>query len=142
MTKTFDFKQSGHLNPALTDAATRTMSADKLTGRWLNTNRDTQGIAECLIEKDGELFNVSAVGVGVAGPIHWPRTRAKALANLEEEAGQRAFALTVTFDFGFMTAEIYIRVNKGVLVIVLFNSFRDQSGRSNYVNREFFYHQD
>ena len=38
-----------------------------------------------------------------------------------------------------MKAETYLRVNKGVLVIVLFNSFRDQSGRSDYVTREFFY---
>jgi hypothetical protein len=139
---TFEFKQSGHLNPALSDPATRTLNADKLIGRWVNTNRETHGIAECVIEKDGELFSVSLVGVGADGPIYWPRAMAKALANLEEEAGQRALALAATFDFGFMTSEIYIRVNKGVLIIVLFNSFRDRSGRSDYVNREFFYREE
>jgi hypothetical protein len=41
-----------------------------------------------------------------------------------------------------MKAETYIRVNKGVLVIVLFISFRDGSKRSDYVNREFFYRKD
>lgn len=142
MTNTLEFKQSGHLDPALSDPATKTLSADKLVGRWVNTNRQTQGIAECVIEKDGEQFKVSVLGVGTDGPIHWPTARAKVLANLEEEAGQRASALAATFDFSFMTAETYIRVNKGVLVIVLFNSFRDGSGRSSYVNREFFYHQD
>ena len=142
MTNNLEFKQSGHLNPALSDPATKTLGADKLTGRWVNTNRETQGIAECTIEKDGELFKVSVVGVGTDGPIYWPATKTKALANLEEEAGQRASALAPAFDFGFMTAETYIRVNKGVLVIVFFNSFRDDSGRSNYVNREFFYQQD
>jgi hypothetical protein len=134
-----EFKQTGHLDPALTDAATRKLKTDKLTGRWLNTNPGTQGIAECAIEQDGELFIVDIVGVGPDGPIHWPTCRTKGLANLEEEAGQRAFALSPTFDFGFMTAETYIRVNKGVLVIVLFASFRDGSKRSDYVNREFFY---
>ena len=138
MTNTLEFKQSGHLNPALSDPATKTLSADKLVGRWVNTNRETQGIAECVIEKDGELFKVNVLGVGSDGPIPWPTARAKVLANLEEEAGQRASALAATFDFSFMTAETYIRVNKGVLVIVLFASFRDGSGRSNYVNREFF----
>jgi hypothetical protein len=108
----------------------------------MNTNRETQGIAECVIETDGEVFSVSVVGVGTDGPIHWPKTRAKALANLEEEAGQRTFAIAPLFELGFMTAETYIRVNKGVLVIVVFNSFRDGSGRSNYVNREFFYRRD
>jgi|SRR5205085_4611104 len=142
MTQPFEFKQSGHLNPALTDPAARTLNADKLTGRWVNTNRETRGIAEIRIEQGSERFSVSAAGVGADGPVAWPKTGATALANLEEEAGQRAVALAATFDFGFMRAETYLRVNKGVLVIVLFNTFRDESGRSDYVNREFFYRQD
>jgi hypothetical protein len=141
MTQSFEYKQTYHLNPALTDPATRTLNADKLTGRWVNTDPGTKGLAEILIEQDGEAFRISAVGVGADGPIAWPRTRATALANLEEEAGQRALALAVTFEFGFMTAETYLRVNKGVLVIVLFCTFTDDSGRSNYVNREFFHRQ-
>jgi hypothetical protein len=139
MTQTFEFKQSYHLNPALTDPATRTLNVDKLTGRWVNTDPGTKGLAEILIEQAGDGFNVAAVGVGADGPIAWPVTRATALANLEEEAGQRALALAVTFEFGFMKAETYLRVNKGVLVIVLFCTFTDDSGRSSYVNREFFY---
>ena len=91
------------------------------------------------IKQDGELFIVDVFGAGPDGPIHWPTCRTNPLANLEEEAGQRTFALSATFDFEFMTAETYIRVNKGVLVIVLFASFRDGSKRSDYVNREFFY---
>jgi hypothetical protein len=142
MTQPFEFKQSGHLNPALLDPAARALNADKLLGRWVNTDRETQGVAELVIEQDGEGFNVSAVGVGADGPVGWPKTRARALANLEEEAGQRAVALEATFDFGFMRAETHIRVNKGVLVIVLFYTFRDDSGRSDYVNREFYYRQD
>lgn len=142
VTRTFEFKQSGHLNPALSDPSTRTLSADKLIGQWVNTNRETRGIAECAIERVGETFTVSIAGVGAERPIDWPTTKARALANLEEEAGQRTFALAATFDFVFMTAETYIRVNKGVLVIVLFVSFRDGSKRSDYVNREFFYRKD
>lgn len=141
MDETFAFKQSSDLHPALSDPATRTLNADKLTGRWLNTDPATQGIAEIVIEQEGEQFYVGAFGVGADGPISWPRTRAQALANLEEEGGQRAVALSATFDFDFMKAETYLRVNKGVLVIVLFNIFLDQSGRSNYVNREFYYRQ-
>lgn len=143
MAQALEFRQTSHLNPALSDPATKTLTADKLVGRWKNTNSETQGLAEFAIEQDGERFTVSGVGVGADGPIDWPRTRAKALANLEEEAGQRAIALAATFDFGFMRAETQIRVNKGVLVLVLFNTFLDDSGgRSNYVNREFYYRQD
>ena len=139
---TVEFKQSAHLNPALFDPATRTLNAGKLTGRWINTDPGTQGIAEILIEQEDGVFRVGPIGVGKDGPIAWPLTRAKALANLEEEGGQRALALAVTFDFDFMTAETYLRVNKGVLVIVLFCTFTDGRGRSSYVNREFFYRAD
>src|SRR5688500_609707 len=130
------FKQSSHLNPEL---HTDTGNLEKLFGRWLNTNRDTRGIAECSIARDGKDIKVSVLGVGDEDPIAWPRVTAHALANLEEEAGQRGGALMATFEFGFMRAETHIRINRGVLVIVFFATFLDDSGRSNYLNREFFY---
>ena len=141
MEQTISFKQERDLDAALTDPATRTLNADKLTGRWLNTDPKTPGVAEITISQDGNDFIVSVIGAGAEEPIEWPRTKATVLANLEEEAGQRALALAVDFDFDFMKSETYLRVNKGVLVIVLFNTFSDDSGRSNYLNREFFYHQ-
>jgi hypothetical protein len=141
MQQTIEFKQSSHLHPALTDPGS-VLNVDKLLGHWVNTNRETQGIAECTVKQDEGGVSVMVVGVGEHGPIAWPVVSAQVLANLEEEAGQRAVALAANFDLGFMTAETYIRVNKGVLVIVLFAGFHDQSGRSGYVNREFFYRQD
>jgi hypothetical protein len=139
LNRTFEFKTSGHLEPALRDPSTKALNADKLTGRWLNTNPETDGITEIVIERDGNEFWISASGAGEADPIAWPRTNARAIANLEEEGGQRAVAFTATFEFGFMQAETYLRVNKGVLVIVVFHTFQDGSERSNYLNREFFY---
>lgn len=142
MTSSIQFKQLAHLNSALSDRATMTLSADKLVGQWVNTNPGTEGLAKIRITQDGDRFTVSASAVGADGYIDWPATSAKPLANLEEEAGQRALALAVTFNFGFMTAVAYLRVNKGVLVIVHFSTFNDDSGRRSYVNREFFYRQD
>lgn len=133
-----EFRQNGHLDSALLDPAT-TARAEKLIGRWVNTNHDTKGIATCEIKRDGDELTIDLAGVGADGPIAWPTVRTKALGNLEEEAGQRTIALAPSFEFGFMKSETYIRVNKGVLVIVLFNTFQDDSGRSNYLNREFFY---
>ena len=56
MTQTFEFKQNGHLDPALTDPATRTLHADKIVGHWINTTPQTQGVAEIIIEQDGAHF--------------------------------------------------------------------------------------
>lgn len=142
MTSTLEFKQSSHLNPELSDPASRQLSGEKLIGRWMNTNHETKGIAECVLARDGDYYSVSIFGVGKDGLIEWPTTRATTWANLEEEAGQRTVALAADFDFGFMHAETQFRVNRGVLVILLFNTFKDDSGRSNYVTREFFYRHD
>jgi hypothetical protein len=142
MTETLEFKQSSHLDPQLSDPATIVSNVKKLTGRWVNTNRETSGIVECVIAPEGHDLIVKIAGAGADGPIAWPTTKAKVLANLEEEAGQRTAALAVNFDFGYMKSETYIRINKGVLVIVLFNTFLDHSGRSPYVTREFFYRED
>lgn len=142
MTIDLEFKQTGHLGAALRDPATRTLNAEKLCGRWLNTNRETRGVAEIVVAREGDGFGVRARAAGEEGLIEWPPARAEVWANLEEEAGQRAIALSAAFDFGFQRADAYLRVNKGVLVIVLYNTFLDRSGRSNYVTREFFYRAD
>jgi hypothetical protein len=142
LNRLLEFKTSGHLDPALSDPSTKALNAENLVGRWLNTNPGTNGITEIVIQRDAEEFWISATGAGQSATIPWPRTNARPIANLEEEGGQRAVAFTATFEFGFMQAETYLRVNKGVLVIVAFHTFRDESGRSNYVNREFFYRPD
>jgi hypothetical protein len=134
---TLEFKQNSHLDPGLSEPALPTL--EKLFGRWLNTNHETHGIAECVIARDGDQVTVSVLGVGDGEQIAWPTVTARPLANLEEEAGQRTGALMATFEFSYMRAETHIRINKGVLVIVLFATFLDDSGRSNYLNREFFY---
>ena len=139
MTHTVQFKQRGDLAPALLDPATGTTGAATLIGEWLNTDPDSRGIVAMVIEQHEGSLSVGLRGAGDAGLIEWPKARATPLANLEEEAGQRALALSAEFDLGFMKAEAYFRVNKGVLVIVLYVTFHDGSGRSNYVNREFFY---
>src|SRR5215813_4976179 len=139
VTQNLEFKQIRDLDQALIDADVSKMGADTLLGRWMNTDRQTRGLREITIEQTGAELSVTAAGAGANGPIGWLAQSVRPLANLEEEAGQRGIALAADFDFGFMRAETYLRVNKGVLVIVLFNSFRDQSGRSDYVTREFFY---
>ena len=106
-------------------------------GRWLNTNRESRGIAECVLRQENDAITVRISNAGETEP--WPLAKATVLANLEEEAGQRTVALLQTFNLGFMTAETHIRVNKGVLVIVLYFTYHDDSGRSNYLTREFFY---
>ena len=116
-----------------------TANSTSLLGRWLNTNRDTRGMTECVIARDGGDMTVSITTAGNTEPVRWPTARTTVLANVEEEAGQRTVALLGKFDLGYATIDSHVRVNKGVLVIVIYVTFHDDSGRSNYLNREFFY---
>jgi hypothetical protein len=43
------------------------------------------------------------------------------------------------YDFDFMQMSLAANVNKGLLIIASYNTFRDGSARSNYFSREFFY---
>ena len=43
------------------------------------------------------------------------------------------------YDFDFMQMSLAANMNKGLLIIASYNTFRDGSGRSNYFSREFFY---
>ena len=119
-----------------------TANSTSLLGRWLNTNRDTHGMTECVIARDGDDMTVSITTAGNNEPVRWPTARTTVLANIEEEAGQRTVALLAKFDLGYATIDSHVRVNKGVLVIVIYVTFNDDSGRSNYLNREFFYRAD
>src|SRR5215212_8881738 len=108
-----------------------TANPASLLGRWLNTNRDSRGIVECVVAQENDAITVTITG---ADGVQWPTASTTVLANLEEEAGQRTIALLADFNLGFMTAETHVRVNKGVLVIVLYVTFHDDSGRSKYLN--------
>src|ERR1044072_1930890 len=112
-----DFKQNSHLHPDLLNPAAANLNPDKLLGHWINTNWETRGIAGRTGERAGEDITVSITGIGKDGPIHWPTALATPLANLEEEAGQRAPAMIASFDLGFMRADTHLRINKGVFVI-------------------------
>jgi hypothetical protein len=116
-----------------------TANTASLSGRWLNTNRDTRGMTECVIASQGADITVSITTAGNNEPVRWPIARATVLANVEEEAGQRTIALLAKVDLDDATVDTHVRVNKGVLVIVIYVTFHDDSGRSNYLNREFFY---
>src|SRR5260370_29687076 len=89
-----EFKQLSHLDSGLTNPATRTLRANDLTGPWVNTNRETKGIAECRIERQGERFVISLAGVGARDLIEWPPAEGNLLANLDGEGRARPILVT------------------------------------------------
>ena len=50
-----------------------------------------------------------------------------------------ALAFEATYDHGFLEVHLQANVKAGVLVVASLNRFVDDSGRSSYFTREFYY---
>ncbi len=121
-----------------TEAERGPPDASAFLGYWKNTNPHTSGVIELAIEPADTGLSIRIWGAAADDRVDWGVQRAEAFACVEENAVQAA-SLYATYDFGFMTTELQLRLNKGILPLMSFSVFRDDSGRSNYYAREFFY---
>jgi hypothetical protein len=112
-------------------------SISQFYGDWTTTNSATKGIARIKITpREGGLV-VHAFGASQSGTCDWGETQADVFVEAGDPSRIRAFR--AVYDFGFLETHLQAKTEKGVLVIASFNRFKDQSGRSNYFSREFFY---
>jgi hypothetical protein len=114
------------------------LDASGFLGHWRNTNPQSSRIRELTIQAAEGAFTIQIWGAVGDARVDWGVRRAQAFACIEENAVPAA-SLFATYDFGFMTMELQLRLNKGILPLMSFSRFRDDSGRSNYYTREFFY---
>ena len=121
-----------------TEADRDSPDANSFLGHWKNTNPHTFGILELAIELADTGLSIRIWGAAVGVRVDWGVQQAEAFACVEENAVQAA-SLYATYNFGFMTTELQLRLNKGILPLMSFSVFHDDSGRSNYHTREFFY---
>ncbi|HEU4388484.1 MAG TPA: hypothetical protein VFV34_11850 [Blastocatellia bacterium] len=109
-------------------------------GTWLTTNSETRGIVKMIVEPRGGHLMVRTFGACSPEPCDWGETVGVVFADGALSA--KALAFSASYDFGFMETHLQAKIKKGVLVVAGFNSFKDDSGRSNYFSREFFYRPD
>jgi hypothetical protein len=114
---------------------TAPVDLDKLTGLWMNTNRATQVIRELTLTKAGKAYELHAFGAGA--PRDWGKV--VVIPHAGDVDAHDAAGFFAVYDFDFMEMFLAANVNKGLLIIASYNTFRDGSGRSNYFSREFFY---
>lgn len=106
-----------------------------LLGDWRNTNaRGT--IARIVIAPIGPMGPIGPIGP-ITVHCDWGAVPAPVFAF--EFDNRQAGAFLAVFDFGDREVRMQANVKLGVLVVVTLNRFRDESGRSNYFEREFFY---
>jgi len=108
-----------------------------LVGTWLNTDKRTRGIARLVLTQDGDTLKVRAFGACDPDPCDWGEVPGAAFSS--GVGSPEGMAFTALFDFGFMETFLAVYLKGGILVLDSFNTFRDDSGRSNYFSREFFH---
>jgi hypothetical protein len=113
------------------------IAPEPLLAAWLNTNSATQGITKAVLVKDDgnvvlQIFAENNLQLG-----DWGKAVASIFA--AESSSTEAMAFSALYDFGFMETVLQGHVRQGVLIIAKFDRFKDNSGRSNFFSKEFFY---
>jgi hypothetical protein len=123
---------------AAAETAALALDAAILAGEWTNTNAEA-GIARivCTSQPDGTM-RVRCTGRGTGGEMQeWGEVDAPLYSFTFES--RQAGAFSAVFDLGYEEVRMQANVKAGVLVVASFNRFKDDSGRSNYFDREFFH---
>jgi hypothetical protein len=111
-----------------------------LLGTWLNTNNVTRGILKAVLSERAREVVVRIVGSCFPEPCDWGEVSASVFS-ADPRSGE-AMAWSAFCDFGFMETQLQAHIRQGVLIIAKFDRFKDESGRSNYFSKEFFYRVD
>lgn len=110
----------------------------EMFGEWLNTNPDSAGVARLRIDDDGSNGAVVRVwGAQAPHPIEWGATSAALFALSSGSRLAKAFSARYATDD--VAVSLQANIKQGVLVVASFTEFKDDSGRSNYFHREFYY---
>ena len=118
------------------DSVTAPLDMSGLTGVWINSNPDTNGIARMeFSEVEGKPF-MRVDAIGPDGLIDWGSAPLKLFAN---SPGSRTTAgFTCNYDFGFAETQLQAMIMKGLIVLAQIHKFKDDSGRMDYFVREYF----
>lgn len=123
------------MDAGVTGVASTDLSS--LVGKWVNTNKNTPGIARIVLRAENHHLKVRAFGAGSSGLSDWGEVAASAFAG--NVASSQAVGFKAHYDFGSSDTLLAAYLNKRILVVDSYNDFRDGSRRSRYFFRDHFY---
>ncbi|MDT7809648.1 MAG: hypothetical protein QOJ70_3461 [Acidobacteriota bacterium] len=108
-----------------------------LVGTWVNTKKDTGGFAKLIItERAGRLF-LRAYAACAPELCDWGEVEAFAYSDSVDS--HTVQAMSAFLDVGFADVTFQGNLNLGLLVLVTFNHFKDNTERTSYICREFYH---
>jgi hypothetical protein len=120
-----------------TDAASAgPADTSALLGSWVNSNPDTNGIARFVMSGESGKLSLGVRAVGPGGPIDWGEAGVELF--MSSPSSRVVAGFTSLYDFGFAEVRLQAMIMKGLVVLAIFHSFKDQSRRADYFVREYF----
>jgi hypothetical protein len=112
-----------------------TVDLSPLLGRWRNTYRSSKGIHRVALAREGDRYMLNGWGIGC--DEDWGRV--PVVPHATHVASRQPAGFLARYDFGFSALSLAANEAKGLLIIASFSTFQDDSARSSYFTREFFY---
>ena len=103
-----------------------------LLGAWTNSNSQTEWIKRFTLSKKGSIFTIHVHGA--AEPFDWGEVEA---VPYMDNIGELAFH--AVYELETFNSLLAANTNKGLIIIAAFNRFKNGSGRSNFLCREFYF---
>lgn len=122
--------KSIRLCDAVSPGATRgVLDPSSLLGTWINTNRETRGVARLVVgAKDGAV-TLRVLGTHPDGLVDWGPSD-QVITYASSANGARATALTASYELKSVRVELEGNFNRGVLVLACYTRYKDGSGRA------------
>lgn len=131
------YTRTGDLPQAISEGMS-TIDPTPFLGTWVNSNADTTGIHRFTLARNGDAVTIHAFGLNA--PFDWGEAEVTLFAGSVDLSKMVAF--NARYDFGFMETYLGCNSNEGLIIIAAYNVFKDGSGRSNYICREFYYREN
>jgi hypothetical protein len=109
----------------------------ELVGDWVNTDKATRGIVRLVLTNVNGALMIRAFGACNKEPCDWGEVKTS-IYSLGVDS-QRAVGFKASYDFQFMETLLAAYLNKRILVVDSYNTFKDESGRLRYFWRDHFH---
>lgn len=121
----------------IVEPATASLALDVILGDWRNTNAEGSLARIVCTANDKDAIDVRVFGRFDGKDEDWGSVAGSVFAFTFDDPAAGAFS--AHFERGQASIHLQANVKLGVLVVVELTAFDDDSGRSNFFDREFFH---